>query len=118
MATTVRVIGVRQALAQSDVDLSQEISREIREATLAAFGDVVQATPVDTGNARNSWRLNQTLETNASVPYQGYRVENTTAYIQTLNDGSSAQAPPRFIEQSFLRYFDEVAVEVIPGELD
>ena len=40
-------------------------------------------------------------------------VTNGTDYIQLLNDGSSIQAPTRFIEQAFLRYFDDVRVEVI-----
>ena len=117
--TRVTVRGVNAALNQMDSELSVEISREVRESTLAAFGDVTTATPVDTGNARNSWRVNPTLtEQGSPVPYAGQRVENTTDYIESLNDGSSGQAPPRFIETAFLRHFDDVVVEVIPGELE
>ena len=119
MATRVTVVGVRPALAQMDAEISAMISQEVRENTLQAFGNVVQATPVDTGNARNSWRVNEFIDETSGYPYASQRVENTTEYIESLNEGTSQQAPPRFIEVGFMQAgFDNVQVEVIPGELD
>ena len=115
---TVRVTGLRVALTTLENDIEGFVNTELETRTLAAFSDVVVATPVDTGNARNSWRVNPTFEQEGPYELVGQQVENTTNYIQTLNDGSSAQAASMFIENSFLRYFDEVNVEVIPGELE
>ena len=58
--------------------------------------DLQDQTPVDTGRARASWETHQTEK--------GIAVENTTEYIQYLNEGSSKQAPARFIESVALKY--------------
>lgn len=58
--------------------------------------ELENATPVDTGLARSSWEVNKTAV--------GFDVENTTEYIQYLNEGSSLQAPSHFIEGVALKY--------------
>jgi hypothetical protein len=49
------------------------------------------ATPVDTGEARDGWRLDE----------KGNLV-NDVEHIDTLNDGHSQQAPAYFIEKTLL----------------
>lgn len=61
------------------------------------LSDLKSATPVDTGNARDSWR--KTIGPNGS-----FIIENDAEYIQILNQGTSKQAPERFIEATVLQY--------------
>ena len=49
-----------------------------------------QATPVDTGNARDHWKI------------QDNSIVNETEYIEYLNEGSSTQAPANFVERVVL----------------
>jgi len=58
--------------------------------------DLVQNTPIDTGFARESWKVNKTDV--------GHNVTNTAEYIERLNQGSSKQAPAHFIESVALKY--------------
>ena len=86
-------------------------------------------TPVDTGQARNSWYIGYTekyfkgkegsssniqILTPKNKP-QEIIVTNGVTYIQFLNNGHSKQAPTKFIESAFKKYFDEVTVEVTDG---
>jgi hypothetical protein len=49
-----------------------------------------EATPVDTGNARDGWRI------------EGASLTNDVEYIDLLNKGTSKQAPSHFIEKTLL----------------
>ena len=49
-----------------------------------------ETTPVDTGNARNNWKVTKS------------GIENETEYLEYLNQGSSKQAPEYFIEKTLL----------------
>ena len=49
-----------------------------------------EATPVDTGEARNGWRL------------EGTKIVNDVDHISDLNAGSSDQAPLHFVEKTLL----------------
>ena len=86
-------------------------------------------TPVDTGQARNSWYIgytetyfdgeqgstsNITILSPKDKP-QEIIVTNGVTYIQFLNNGHSQQAPMKFIESAFKKYFDSVEVEVTNG---
>ena len=104
-------------------DFNSEVEKVLRQRALQAFAAVKLATPVDSGRARNSWYIGYqaqykdtqspgvTILTKKDKP-QEIIVTNGTDYIQFLNDGSSIQAPTRFIEQAFLKYFDDVRVQV------
>ena len=52
---------------------------------------VVAATPIDTGRAKASWRL------------EGATISSDLDYIDDLNRGSSQQAPAYFIERAILQ---------------
>lgn len=61
--------------------------------------DLKEATPVDTGNARDNWKVVPTGD-----PKRPFKIDNLVPYIQYLNQGSSKQAPAYFIESVALRY--------------
>ena len=120
----ITITGVLQAINELDRDTESFVADELRRRSLQALADVKLATPVDTGRARNSWyigyqeRYINQVQPGVTILTQSDEVReivitNGTDYIQLLNDGSSIQAPTKFIEQAFLRYFDEVRVEVI-----
>lgn len=66
-------------------------------AANAALAELVAATPVDTGEAAESWSFS--FEGNQRVVLQ-----NNAAHIVFLNTGSSEQAPSYFIETIILKY--------------
>jgi hypothetical protein len=68
----------------------QEIEDVANKMALDIFGDLVLETPVDTGEARNGW----TLDDSADVIV----VENRVEHIGALNNGHSGQAPAGFVE--------------------
>jgi hypothetical protein len=102
----------------------KEQEKILRSRALQALADVKLTTPVDTGRARNSWYIgydekfidstfgSATILVEKDKPTK-IIVTNGTTYIELLNDGSSRQAPTKFIEAAFSRYFDEVRVETI-----
>ena len=59
--------------------------------------ELILATPIDTGKARDSWRIEKQRD-------GLYKVINDVPYIGRLNDGSSKQAPAHFIESVALKY--------------
>ena len=92
-------------------------------AGIQAYSDVSLSTPVDTGRARYSWYcsvsaidytetppgqwvLDPTRAAKAfasSKPGQSLFIANSTPYIEYLNQGSSRQAPARFVETTVER---------------
>jgi hypothetical protein len=76
-----------KAAAVSDVR-----KREISDKIIKNLKD---ATPVDTGAARDAWKLQTGLLNTTSIV-------NDKAYVSDLNAGSSKQAPAHFIEQTVL----------------
>jgi len=124
---TITVINLKGAVSQLDKDIDKEIEQQLRAKSLKAFADVKLMTPVDTGQARNSWYIgyterylggeptsNITILTPKDKP-QEIIVTNGVTYIQFLNNGHSKQAPTKFIESAFRKYFDSVEVEITNG---
>lgn len=74
----------------------EQETQQARVDVALMFNELREATPVDTGLAKNSWKVSE-------LPKSFY-IENTTEYIQYLNEGSSKQAPSRFIESIALKY--------------
>ena len=107
---TLRVLGIDSSLRDLELDTAEEVNKELRVRTFAAQGDAQSATPVDTGRARNSWRTRDLGPDTDG--FDTFEVRNIVNYIENLNMGSSRQAGANFIEESFLRYFDEASVEV------
>jgi len=125
---TITVVNLNSSIANLNRDVDKEIEKELRARSLKAFADVKLMTPVDTGQARNSWYIgyteryfdgegsssNITIITPKDKP-QEIIVTNGVTYIQFLNNGHSKQAPIKFIESAFRKYFDSVEVEVTNG---
>ena len=124
---TITVINLKGAVSQLNKDVDKEIEQQLRAKSLKAFADVKLMTPVDTGQARNSWYIgyterylggeptsNITILTPKDKP-QEIIVTNGVTYIQFLNNGHSKQAPTKFIESAFRKYFDSVEVEITNG---
>ena len=125
----ITVINLRSSIINLEKDINKEVEKQLRAKALRAFADVKLMTPVDTGQARNSWYIGYTERyfngeqgdaSNISVLVpkdkpQEIIVTNGVTYIQFLNNGSSVQAPIKFIESAFKRHFDSVEVEVTNG---
>jgi hypothetical protein len=75
--------------------IKTEVDREFKERTTKLLKDLEEATPVDTGLAKESWSLEFTDSTTAVV-------SNSQEYIDYLNKGSSKQAPRYFIERTIM----------------
>jgi hypothetical protein len=126
---TITVINLRSSMINLQRDIDKEVEKQLRAKSLKAFADVKLMTPVDTGQARNSWYIgytekyfdgevgstsNITILTPKDKP-QEIIVTNGVTYIQFLNNGHSQQAPMKFIESAFKKYFDSVEVQVTNG---
>ena len=126
---TITVINLRSSMINLQRDIDKEVEKQLRANSLKAFADVKLMTPVDTGQARNSWYIgytekyfdgevgstsNITILTPKDKP-QEIIVTNGVTYIQFLNNGHSQQAPMKFIESAFKKYFDSVEVQVTNG---
>ena len=127
MTLGVTTIGLNTVVENLQKDMDAAIEKELRARALKAFADVKLATPVDTGISRNSWYIGYTERyINAKSGGAGnieliqkkdkpteIIVTNGVTYIQFLNNGHSQQAPTKFIEAAFSKYFDEVKVTVV-----
>lgn len=86
----IKVTGVKRTIDK----LMSEVAKKKAESVETAKDKMVvalrEATPVDTGFARDSW-----IATNEGVI-------NTAPYIAELNEGTSQQAPAFFIERTVL----------------
>jgi len=126
---SITVINLNSSIDKLKKDTDKVIEQELRAKSLRAFADVKLMTPVDTGQARSSWYIGYTEKyyggksggtSNISIIRPKNKPEeiivtNGVTYIQFLNNGHSKQAPTKFIESAFKRYFDSVEVEVTNG---
>lgn len=107
--------------------VEKQATKVIREVALVVDSTVVLATPVDTGRARANWlaslsapilspdldakdpggnaaiaKAKGVIETFKSGKDVDIIIQNNVPYIETLNAGSSAQAPVGFVQQAVL----------------
>ena len=107
MATeiNIRFRGVQQAFRDLRRELSDEVLENFDSRVIQLTDNLRNNTPVDTGNARDSWFISTILPDFGNPGDFRTVVYNTTDYIDELNMGSSRQAPSRFIEREALRLF-------------
>jgi hypothetical protein len=87
-------------------DVTAESEAEYKAFVFDVFGEVIQRTPVDTGQARRNWHIQidtpnySTGDDNASelkaVDTKGFPdvyISNGLSYIEGLDEGRSSQAP-------------------------
>jgi hypothetical protein len=70
--------------------ISKEVSIIKDKKIQKLLSELKQATPVDTGKARDGWY------------FTGSSIRNDVEYIDELNQGTSKQAPAYFIEKTVL----------------
>lgn len=73
------------------------INEQSRKIGMSMVEDLRNETPVDTGNARDAWRLEPPISKEVII-------KNDVPYIEHLNAGSSKQAPAFFVEAVALKY--------------
>lgn len=103
-------ISIKNALAELakvKAKVDERRAEVISSKVKAMFIEMKNATPIDTGNARDSWTLTET-----GGKQKPYRVSNSAPYIEHLNAGSSKQAPPFFIDKIALKYGKPVGAVV------
>lgn len=101
----------------------------MKAASIEFFRQVIIATPVDTGRARYSWYITINTPSKIVPPEGEYKlpdiashsnigyftvkdklfITNNVPYITALNNGSSKQAPARFVENAAVRVQNAVA---------
>lgn len=114
---SIKLLGLSEELESNDKEFISTINQLNTVQALDAVTDLKAATPVDTGRARNSWVLSDredyfvnslvTREVSALSSIRDDKVvplyvTNGTPYIESLNEGSSKQAPARFVETTLL----------------
>ena len=77
----------KEALGIAEDDFTGRVKQTVKS--------LIQATPIDTGLARQSW--DYTIKQDQTGYYA--IITNGTDYIEYLNRGHSQQAPSYFIEQ-------------------
>ena len=85
---------------KKDLGITKQMAVDLTaKTTLDAHRDLVLATPVDTGQARQGWEA-----TTPTKFGEAGVIENNVEHIVYLNDGHSKQAPEQFVEQIVQRY--------------
>lgn len=92
----IQVLGGRSTLASVKKQFGIRAEANLVKTTHAFARDLKAATPVDTGEARDGWKVEK-------LPV-GYSVVNEVEHVKYLNEGSSKQAPSHFVESTALKY--------------
>jgi hypothetical protein len=71
-------------------ELVKQSKKLVERESLRLIDALKEATPVDTGHARDGWELRDN------------KIINEVEYIDELNAGHSQQAPSHFIERTLL----------------
>lgn len=106
-------------------DISVEVNKEARALGINLLNGLVMLTPVDTGRAKGNWfvGLNKSVRATEedrrqstalsdglnviggakAMKYPEIVLSNNLPYIESLNNGTSDQAPKKFIETEINR---------------
>ena len=93
---SLEVVDWNLAMRELEKEVYQRASEDLAEKVLFATSTLREVTPVDTGKARASWE-NEIVFKNGKVDEA--EITSDAEYMGFLNNGSSKQAPPFFIEQ-------------------
>jgi hypothetical protein len=99
--------------------LVETVAEDIFGLALEVHGNLVEATPVDTGHARINWTPTLVAPSRVEIPGadpgaavdpvaalgpaspgDAMVIANNVPYIRRLNEGSSPQAPAGFVEKA------------------
>lgn len=114
MALTFTVRGIEQTFQKLKSEINEIVDDNTKTLTTQAVKELIEVTPVDTGKARDSWRVDAVTINEKELPKERIiaTIDNEVPYMAELNAGSSKKAPPRFIETTILKYFDPDGVIV------
>ena len=76
----------------------KDVSTSFKKQVDLIRRELASSTPKDTGKAAASWSMRTTEDDSKAV------IENSTPYIERLNEGHSKQAPAQFIERVALQH--------------
>lgn len=109
------------------VELAQDVSQVARRTSLKVLNGVVLGTPVDKGEARGGWQVSMSVPTLTrsesidrsggltiskglsvigsakTIKYPTIYIVNNVKHIVSLNEGTSLQAPAKFVETAIKR---------------
>jgi hypothetical protein len=86
----IKVSGLERTIKGLDRQLRNEVGAKLDISLEKMRILLADATPVDTGRARDGWRVD------------GKNLVNDVEYISALNEGHSPQAPSHYIEITLL----------------
>jgi hypothetical protein len=88
----IRITGIEQAINKVKQYTQAQIELEKTKQITSLIQELKNATPVDSGNARDNWKRD------------GDAIVNEVDYISHLNEGTSQQAPAFFVEKTVLAH--------------
>lgn len=91
-----KITGITSTFEALRISLEDSKKAELRRVAKLLLSDLREATPVDTGLARDSWK--------ATEHKHSVVISNDVEYLKYLNEGSSKQAPSHFVERTALKY--------------
>ena len=86
----IKITGIREAIDKAKMKLGNELDGIKKDKMNTMVHALKSATPVDTGEARDAWKI------------EGNAIVNDSDHVEYLNNGSSKQAPDHFIEKTLL----------------
>jgi hypothetical protein len=86
----IKVSGIEATLRYIIEKSKEEVQEQKIDIEESLVKKLEEATPIDTGEASKGWK-----RTNVGI-------ENSVEYVNTLNAGSSLQAPEYFVERTIL----------------
>lgn len=86
----ITIKNVKQTIDKIKKDFEINLDKNLQNKGKDLVVLLKEATPVDTGEAKNGWI------------YQNKSIKNEVEHIKYLNEGSSIQAPAYFIEKTIL----------------
>jgi len=131
MTVKIKLRGIKEEFAKIDEETKEAVNSLSRLQAFDTMNKIKSRTPIDTGRARNSWNLTtnpvgfrdaksggpapSTLPPISDKKIETLYLTNGTPYIENLNQGSSRQAPARFIESTVLENYsvDGILFETI-----
>jgi hypothetical protein len=94
MSIQIKLKGRRSAMSSLRKEVRRKGELGVQKRKLKLLSELRDATPVDTGEARDGWSLSP------------FGIYNNVDHISRLNTGSSKQAPAFFIEKILLTHRD------------
>jgi hypothetical protein len=101
----ISIKNVDSTLKSLDKQRTAMIDAHTDSETKSMLEELIESTPIDTGEARSGWKKYRVSPTSVVIA-------NTVSYIQELNRGHSQQAPAHFVESVALRHGTPLGVIV------